>query len=215
MKTVKQKSPYPFLVSGGVWLIMGLITPIYKLPMIILTLALSVGAYFASKALIFKDSVIEVEEKADTGDASIDSMIDEGRKSISRLHESNEEIIDEHITSCLDRMEKAGAAIFDKIEKDPDKAPSIRRFMNYYLPTTEKLLKSYSEMNALSSEGENVSQMKSSISNSMEMIATAFEKQLDALYKDNAIDVETDIKVLQTLIAADGNSADEGVTLKL
>ena len=161
MKIIKQKSPYPFLVAGAIWLLMGLITPIYKLWAIILTLALSVGGYYLSRKLFFKDTEIEVETPVDTGDAAANELINNGREAIGKLRALNTQIPDEHISACVDRMEKAGTAIFDKIEEEPSKARLVRRFMNYYIPTTEKLLESYKQMQTLESGGENVDNMKS------------------------------------------------------
>ena len=103
-------------------------------------------------------------------------------------------------------MEAAGGAIFDALEKDVTKASQVRRFMTYYLPTTDKLLSRYRELQNVASGGENVNRAMDSIRRSMGMVATAFEKQLDALYKDSALDIETDIEVLETMLSTEQGS---------
>lgn len=212
MKKIRIKSPVPLYGAGAAWLIMGIILPIYKLWAIILTAALSAGAYFAL-SLIFKGKEVEVQSKADSGNAEVNAQIDAGRATLKRLNESNAAIPDERISACIERMEKAGELIFAALEKDTRKAPQIRRFMNYYLPTADKLLVSYREFSAIAGAGENAKSAMDSIANSMDMIATAFEKQLDALYKDSALDIETEIEVMETIIKSEGHDEKKGMTL--
>ena len=80
--------------------------------------------------------------------------------------------------------------------------------MNYYLPTADKLLKQYRDLLKTGSQGENIQGAMRSIENSLELIATAFEKQLDSLYRHEAMDIQTDIDVLETMLAADGIRVD-------
>lgn len=198
------RSAVPIYCAAVVWLVMGLILPIYKLWAIILTLALSAAVALIAKKL-FPGREIEVQKKADSGDETVNRQIEEGRATLKRINEANKAIPDEAMSARIDRMEKAGAAIFDALEKDVSKASQVRRFMNYYLPTTDKLLATYRELSGVA-RGENVNTALESIDNSMEMIAVAFEKQLDALYRDSALDIETDIDVLETMIQADGHT---------
>ena len=80
--------------------------------------------------------------------------------------------------------------------------------MNYYLPTSLKLLESYSKLSATGSTQENVSSTLESIRSSMDMIARAFEKQLDHLYADEALDISTDIDVLEAMMKSEGLTDD-------
>ena len=204
------KSALPLYCAAAIWLVMGLVLPIYKLWAIVVTLALSVAAAILLHK-VFPGRDIEIQKKADSGNEEVNRQIEEGRATIRRLHEANEAIEDAAISACIERMEKSGAAIFDTLEKDVSKANQVRRFMNYYLPTADKLLTQYRQLSGVAG-GDNVNSAIKSIENSMEMIAVAFEKQLDALYKDSALDIETDIDVLETMITADGH-ADQGTPL--
>ena len=210
MKKLRIKSAVPIYGAAAAWLIMGILTPIYKLPMIAIALALSIAVY-EGLSKKFPGEEVEVQSKADSGNAEVNAQIDQGRATLGRLKEANDAIPDQQISACIERMERAGYGIFTALEQDVTKAPQVRRFMNYYLPTAEKLLNSYRQLSALEGGGENISGSLASIANSMGLIASAFEKQLDALYKDQKLDIETDIQVLETVIEAEGHG--QGTTL--
>ncbi|MDO4387539.1 MAG: 5-bromo-4-chloroindolyl phosphate hydrolysis family protein [Eubacteriales bacterium] len=198
-------SAIPIYGAAAVWLVMGLILPIYRLWAIFLTLALSAVSALALKKK-FPGREVEVVRRADTGDETVNWQIEEGRETLRRIHASNEAIPDPELSEEIRRMEAAGGAIFDALEKDVTKASQVRRFMTYYLPTTDKLLSRYRELQNVASGGENVNRAMDSIRRSMGMVATAFEKQLDALYKDSALDIETDIEVLETMLSTEQGS---------
>ena len=120
------------------------------------------------------------------------------------LREVDKAIEDEAISARLKRMTDAGGKIYDILEKEPARAGEVRRFMNYYLPTADKLLTQYRELDGSGSQGENVRGAMTVVENSLEMIAVAFERQLDSLYRHEAMDIQTDIDVLETMLAADG-----------
>ena len=90
------------------------------------------------------------------------------------------------------------------MKRDPKKLTQIRRFMDYYLPTTLKLLNAYDRASAAGISGENVDATKRNVEGMMHTVVTAFEKQLDALYGDEALDISTDITVLENLMAREG-----------
>ena len=198
-------SAIPIYGAAAVWLVMGLILPIYRLWAIFLTLALSAVSALALKKK-FPGREVEVVRRADTGDETVNRQFEEGRETLRRIHASNEAIPDPELSEEIRRMEAAGGAIFDALEKDVTKASQVRRFMTYYLPTTDKLLSRYRELQNVASGGENVNRAMDSIRRSMGMVATAFEKQLDALYKDSALDIETDIEVLETMLSTEQGS---------
>jgi len=80
----------------------------------------------------------------------------------------------------------------------------VRKFMNYYLPTTLKLLKSYSLMEQQSYQGENIQASRKRIEDVLDTLVRGFEQQQDRLFRTEAIDVEADISVLETMMASDG-----------
>lgn len=204
MKKIRIKSAIPLYGAAAVWILMGVAAPIYRLSMILLALIFSAAGY-AALAKLFPGRTVEAQPPANSGDAAVDLQIEQGRKLLKSIGDSNDAIPDEAISARISRMEAAGARIFDALERDTSKKDQVRRFMNYYLPTTDKLLKRYRELSG-SGAGENVTAAKQSIENSLEMIAVAFEKQLDALYSHAALDIETDIQVLETIIQSQGHA---------
>ena len=121
----------------------------------------------------------------------------------------NIRIPDEVMTKRIDRMEVASADIFAYIAEHPEKAAEIRRFMNYYLPTTLKLLNSYDKLSRQRVKGENIQKTMFEIEGMMETIAGAFEKQLDSLFDDDALDIAADISVMESILKQEGLSGED------
>ncbi len=196
----KIKSAIPIYAAAAVWLLLGLICPRMLLKLWFLPIAamLSAAAYFAAQKFF------PGREAVQSGDRNVDAMIEQGRSQLARLKAANDEIPDADISAALDRMTNAGEAIFDVLARDPKQMQAVRKFMNYYLPTADKLMQSYRLMRDTTPVSENMARAMESIRKSLSMIADAFEKQLDNLYGDRALDIETDIDVLETLMRADG-----------
>lgn len=205
MKKKWIKSAIPIYASAAVWLLLGLICPgmMLKPWFLIVAAALSAAACFGASK-VFKPRVVEVQEAPNSGDKAIDALIKEGRIHLEHLVRANAEIEDAEISAKLERMERAGKEILNLLEKDTSRAGIVRRFMNYYLPAADKLMSGYRMMMESRNAGENITQAMQSVENSLGMIADAFEKQLDNLYSDRKLDIETDIEVLETMMAGDG-----------
>ena len=203
MKTIKIKSAIPIYLAALIWILFGLFAPIYELIYIIIAACVSLAAYIVS-SIFLPGRTVEVDAKPDSGDEAVNAQIAEGRSALRNLREADAAIEDEAISARLKRMTEAGGKIFDILEKEPSRAGEVRRFMNYYLPTADKLLTQYRELGESGSQGKNVRGAMTVIENSLEMIAVAFERQLDSLYRHDALDIQADIDVLETMLAADG-----------
>ncbi len=129
---------------------------------------------------------------------------DEYGQWILSLRKVNDRIDDPVISEKIDRIEKLTGRIFSMVRSMPDKLPQIRKFMNYYLPTTLKLLESYALLEAQGIEGENISASKQKIEGIMDTLIQGFEKQLDLLFSAQAMDISSDVQVLESMMAADG-----------
>ena len=116
----------------------------------------------------------------------------------------NDAIKDPEVSERIDRIGELTASIFRVVQEKPEHTEEVRKFMNYYLPTTLKLLKSYSLMEKQSYQGENIQQSRKKIEDVLETLVHAFEQQQDKLFQSDALDVETDISVLETMMASDG-----------
>ena len=135
---------------------------------------------------------------------------EEGYSGILRgIRRANDAIADEVLSAKIDRLEEITARIFRAVEDDPQKQGRIDTFLNYYLPTTQKLLDSYAEFEAAGVEGENLRQAKARIESTMDLIVKGFEHQLDELYKADAMDVDSDIRVMETMLERDTASVEK------
>ncbi len=196
--------------SAAAWAVWVALRDLYRPSQFAFVAVLSLGVFLLLRA-VCKDEVIETvvpdpprEEEKPTGNAGLDKMIDDGRKAISEMKRLDDAIEDEKISQDIRRLEMVCQKIFDQVKADPGKLPQIRQFMDYYLPTTLKLLNAYDRMDGAGVEGENISGTKERVENIMGTIVTAFEKQLDSLFGADAMDISTDISVLETMLAREG-----------
>ena len=123
---------------------------------------------------------------------------------LRELRELNDAIPGEEMTAKISQLEKVSARIFDLAEQDPRKKPMLNRFMDYYLPTAKKLLKTYATLDSQGVEGTNISETKATIEHSMDLLVQAFEAQLDKLFQADALDVSGDVAALQGMMSMDG-----------
>lgn len=208
MKKIVHKPAAPIYAAAVVWILYALLFPLYRVGHFALCAAASAAVYLIAR-LFCRDVVEEVEEKPEpTGNAELDKMISDGNLAIAEMKRLNESIKDEKISRQIDRLEEISGKIFDCVKASPEKLPQIRKFMNYYLPTTLKLLNAYDRMGSQGVSGENISGTMERVENMMGTIVTAFERQLDGLFGDQALDISTDITVLENMMAREGLSDD-------
>ena len=132
--------------------------------------------------------------------------------------------MDEKISAQIDHLEEVTGKIIDQVVAEPKKLPQIRRFLDYYLPTTLKILNAYDRMDSTGISGDNISTTKAKVEKMMDTITQAFDKQLDSLFGAEALDISTDITVMENLLAREGlgamninnhKSGDDGISLEL
>ena len=110
----------------------------------------------------------------------------------------------EEITRKLSRLETIITRIFQEVEKQPELASYLRRFMNYYLPTTRKLVDAYREIELDSFRTEQNEKTKKEIEDTLDTINQAFEKLLNSFFEERAMDISSDISVLHSMLAQEG-----------
>ena len=204
MKKVLVKSAIPIYIAAAVWLLAGILFPkaLLKLPGLIAVAAVSAAGWFVGTKL-FPGRTIAVEERIETGHASLDRDIADGRARLEKLREANAAIPHPGITKNLDRMTKAGDQIFRELGRNPAKATMVRRFMSYYLPTSEKLMDQYRQLMDAPIKGENIHSAMTRIESSLDVVANAFDKCADNLFKDDEMDIDAEIKVMNTMLTGD------------
>lgn len=149
------------------------------------------------------DSLKKQQENAGIPE-EVQRIIREGDAYIRKIHQCNDAIPGEEISAKISRMETLIDRIFDRVEQNPETVTDIRRLMEYYLPTTVKLLEAYEDLDAQPVQGENILSSKKEIEATLDTLNLAFEKLLDDLFQDTAWDVSSDISVLHTMLAQEG-----------
>lgn len=138
----------------------------------------------------------------------VQKIIQAGDEYVRKIREANDAIPGEEISAKMSRMEMLVDRIFDRVEEHPESVADIRKLMEYYLPTTIKLLDAYEDLDAQPVQGENIITAKKEIEKTIDTLNTAFEKLLDDLFQDTAWDLSSDISVLQTMLAQEGLTED-------
>ena len=212
-----RKPVAPFYAAAVVWVAYALIFPLYKGVHFVLVAAAS-ALVFAIAGILCKGAAVEAaaepaqkkqEQEASTGNPELDKMLKDGRLAVAEMKRLDDNIADPDISADIVRLEQVSQKIFDAVKEDPKKLPQIRKFMDYYLPTTLKLLNAYDRMSAQGVSGENIDATLTKVEGMMRNIVAAFEKQLDALFGADALDISTDITVLENMMAREGLAGDQ------
>ena len=134
---------------------------------------------------------------------------------LREIRQVNNAIPGEEMSGKIDHIEEITRKILVYQKQHPERAGQLRSFLNYYLPTTLKILRAYAQLDAQGIEGENITASKARIEGMMDQVVAGFEKQLDKLFRDDAMDIATDVKVLEDMLKKDGLSDDEAMTMTL
>lgn len=224
MAYVKKRSVLPVYFIGIVWLLWALFLPLYRPAHYVMAALASLVAYYGGK-MLFPDKGYEVTQPVQsapqpqaqpqpsprpeakpksTGNPEIDALLVERGRAISEMRRLNDSIKDEKISAQISQMEVTTGKIIDAVVEAPAKLPQIRTFMNYYLPTTLKLLNAYDRMDAAGVSGANIDGTKGKIEDMLDTVCSAFTRQLDDLYGQEAMDVSAEIKVMEQMLAREG-----------
>ncbi len=208
MAVVKRSgSTVPYYACGGVWLLYASLFPLYRVWHFLLAASVSALA-FGVTWLICPDVEEEIpeepEEEPTTGNSELDEILRGGARAMEEMRRLNTSIRDPAMHSEISRLEDVCGKILAQLRAEPSRLPQARRFLDYYLPTTLKLLRAYERMDAQGVSGENIDGTMARIKEVMGTVVDAFEKQLDTLFDTEAMDVSADITVLQNLLRREG-----------
>ena len=158
----------------------------------------------ASGRLILSDEGLQEEPEPEKEEQPTPPEDDDAI--LREIRQVNDAIEDPEMSEKIDRIGEITGKILDYQRKNPNKDSQLRSFLNYYLPTTLKILKAYAQMEAQGIEGQNISAAKERIEGMMDKVVEGFEKQLDKLFQDDAMDITTDVEVLERMLDKDGLS---------
>lgn len=200
------KSPMPILLGALVFLIYALLISMTRIIDIGVAFGLAAASYFAL-GIVFPGKLIDLPQEESigpSGDERADEIIRRGRAYIRRLGELDNLIADEGVSRQINHLIEISRQIFDFISRNPAHHRKINTFMEYYYPTALKFLESFSELSGRVVRGGNIAATLAKLSESLASIEIAFEHQLDNLYSDKALDIKTDIAVLDNIIEREG-----------
>ncbi len=169
----------------------------------------------ASGRLVLTDQGYEAPRqeapKKESSEPKVQKKEDGDDAILREIKAVNDAIPDDEMSRKIDRIGEITRKILDYQRQNPAKAPELRQFLNYYLPTTLKILRAYAQMDSQGVEGENISAAKRRIEDMMDKVVEGFEKQLDQLFATDAMDITTDVEVLERMLDKDGLGS--GMTL--
>lgn len=199
------------IAFGVVFALYAVLFPLYRIGDYILAAAVSIliGKVISIMAQGLdlspnKQQATEPEPLPLTGDAQADEIIQRGQTLMEQIREEDKLIPDAALSKQMVELDGVLTRIFHTVAEQPKKAPQIRRFMDYYLPTTLKMLKSYRVMDQREVSGEKAYAARQRIANALGVVLRASEKQLETLYQDDMLDITTDIDVLEQMLKRDG-----------
>ena len=203
-REVVKKSALPIWGAAAVWVLAALLIPMYNLAHIAGIALVSLGAGLLLAKILPKETEWE-EIPFQSGNTDLDAVVRETNAMLTTL-KSTEEVAalsapdtSRRLVSIADSVQK----IRDALVAEPRDLPVVRRFMNYYLPTTEKLVNKYVFVLKQDTDSQNIAETKSAIEAALSQIDTAYKNQLDALFADDALDISTDITVLEAMLTRD------------
>ena len=137
-------------------------------------------------------------------DPELAALLRRGREAVRRIQELNDAIPDYRMSAKLKQIEILTSSILSQVEKKPDKRKAVRQFMDYYLPTTIKLLEQYVNLQEVGLPGENITTGMERIEAMLDKVIVAFQKQLDGLFARDVVDITADIQVMEQMMAQNG-----------
>lgn len=218
MKKSKKSKKFPFEILAGFaggWIICSLINPLTtgKDTVICILVSLITGLltglikHYVSKK---KDEKAELEKPVfehfveDTPDDDLTFIKSEGYKALSEMGRLYSSIKSYEIKRKINEIMRITDKIIQDASQDPTDIPQIKKFLNYYIPTTIKLLNAYDRMCAQEIQGDNIDKSLSNIEDMLDTAIDAYKKRLDSLFENQALDIETDIDVMNTMLAREG-----------
>jgi len=223
LKNKKPRAYIPIYAFAAAWIVCAFFIPMYTLAGLAGSAAVSaaaaVVAYYTAGFILSKRPAkaepepepVKKEEPALSPE--VQAIIDDGKRAMKEMGRLYSSIKNNDVRKRINELMRVSDKIVQDAVDDPSDVPQIRKFLDYYLPTTIKLLNAYDRMSDQGIEGSNLSKSMSSIEDMLDTAIDAFKKQLDSLFANQALDIETDISVMNQMLAREGLSDDDADTI--
>ncbi len=227
MKQKKRGSAAPIYAFIAAWLVCALIFPLYELVWLILSFAVSLAAGIATAAVTGRRPARSAEpasgkqerQEAPSAPAEekpryspeVEKIIADGKLAMREMGRLYSTIEDPEVRKKINEIMRISDKIVQDAVQDESDVPQIRKFLDYYLPTTIKLLNAYDRMSDQGIAGDNLTRSMKSIEEMLDTAIEAYKKQLDSLFENQALDIETDISVMNQMLAREGLTGGGGL----
>ena len=211
MREVKRKSAVPVYIAAAVFALYALIFPLYSLWHFFIAALVTAAAWLAADKLIPPVTEYIPEEKPEpvSYGQETDAILNEAKRAGDEMRRLSASIGEPALSEKISRLISLSDRIARDAIEDPSDVRQIQKFQSYFLPSTIGLLNAYDRMGAQSLSGDNITSARDQISQMLDTEISAFEKQLDALYKNDAMNIDTDIRVMQSLLEREGLLEDD------
>ena len=150
------------------------------------------------------EPIVMTVNSTDANQSDLDHIKSEAYKALFEMARIYSSVRESGVKTKINELMRITDKIAQDATEDPTDIPQIKRFFNYYLPTTIKLLNAYDRMSAQGIEGDNINKSLNSIDEMLDKAIIAYKKRLDTLFANQALDIETDISVMNTLLEREG-----------
>ena len=213
MRQVTRRSAAPVYIAAATFAVWALVMPLYKLWHFLLAALVTAGAWLLADKLIKPkvEYVPEPEPEPVSYGPDADAVLAEAKTARTEMERLARSIPDGDVKAKIAKLADLSDHIAQDAIQDASDIPQIRKFQGYFLPSVLELLNAYGRMSAAGGTGENIDRAKTSIAQMLDKSVQAFQKQLDALYRNDALDVDADIRVMQQLLSREGLAGDDGL----
>lgn len=198
------KSALPIWTAAAVWVAAALFFPLAKLSSILITAVVSFAAAWIVRRIVPKET-IKIAVPFSSGDEVLDAMVGELERAADAVAAARRQLGEKRPQAAryMDGIAGWIGSIRDEIIADPASAKTIRRFVNYYLPTAVKISSKFADTADKKNSGENIRTALDSMEEALYRIEDACRRQYDALFADDVLDITTDIEVLEQMLTRD------------
>lgn len=209
MAKYTKPSVAPLYAVAAVWVLWAMFLPMYRLLHFGILIILSVGVFFGAKRIWPGKTITVPDPPPQPENPEVAALLKQRDETLAEMRRLNGSIDDPVVSGHIDRLEESAEKIMSHVADHPEKLTQIRKFLNYYLPTTLKILQVYGAMDASGGAGENIDATKARVTEMLGRVVEAFDRQLDSLFSNEAMDISAEITVMEQMLAREGMTGPE------